>query len=125
MQPEVGTILKYGDKVYKVVELCTVSRNRWVKNPPYHGSFQEVQVPAIAVLESHPRWAGWATDVRYIQTSYWKAMLTRGATVLPADWEPPTESAEARKYRERKELLEECLAYLPTDLFLRIAKELS
>lgn len=123
--PEVGTILKFGDKVYKVVELCTVSRNRRVKDPPYRASFREVQVPAIAVLESHPSWAGWAVDVRYIQTSYWKAMITRGATALPADWQPPTESAEARKYRERKELLEECLAYLPTDLFLRVAKELS
>lgn len=125
MQPEVGTILKFGDKVFKVVEVTTTKVMRWEKNPPYHASFKEVDVPAVAVLESHPSYAGWSEEVRYMHMSYWKSMCTRGATELPADWQPPTESAEARKYRERKELLEECLAYLPTDLFLRVAKELS
>jgi len=125
IEPCVGTILRFNDKVFKVVEVTTTKTVRWVKNPPYHGSFKEVDVPAVAVLQSHPSWGGWHSETRFMHLSYWKSMCTRGATELPADWQPPAESAEARKYRERKELLGACIQYLPTDLFLRVAKEMS
>lgn len=123
MQPEVGTILKFGDKVFKVVEVTTTKVMRWEKNPPYHASFKEVDVPAVAVLESHPSYAGWSEEVRYMHMSYWKSMCTRGATELPADWQPPAESASQRRNREKLELLAEIEPLLTPAQFGRL-KEL-
>jgi len=122
IEPCVGTILRFNDKVFKVVEVTTTKAMRWVKNPPYHGSFKEVDVPALAVLESHPSWAGWHRETRFMHLSYWKSMCTRGATELPADWQPPGASAKAIKLRKRLALLAEIKPLLTDDQYLRLVE---
>jgi hypothetical protein len=117
IEPCVGTILRFNDKVFKVVEVTTTRATRWV---PADQRFGRVDVPAVAVLESHPSWAGWHRRTYAMHLSYWKSMCTRGATELPADWQPPAESAEVLKMRKRWELLAEIKPLLADDQYLRL-----
>lgn len=120
--PVPGTVLRFNDNVFKVVEVTTTKATRWVRDP---ASFREVDVPAVAVLESHPSWAGWHRETRFMHLSYWKSMCTRGATELPADWQPPEMSAARALAEEKEAVMLELKGFvldgvLPEGLFLRV-----